>query len=47
VVRVGDSHITLRKPNNRNVQLGIAILDFTPLGKEDKKSIFDVKIMKK
>ncbi len=47
VVRVGDSHITLRKPNNRNVQLGIAILDFTPSGKEDKKSVFDVKVMKK
>ncbi len=47
VVRVGDDHITLRKPNNRNVQLGIAILDFTLAGKEDKKSVFNVKVMRK
>jgi predicted DNA-binding protein with PD1-like motif len=47
VVRVGDDHITLRKPDNRNVQLGIAILDFTFVDKEDKKSVFNVKVVRK
>jgi predicted DNA-binding protein with PD1-like motif len=47
VVRVGDDHITLRKPNDRNVQLGIAILDFALAGKEDKKSVFNVKVVRK
>ena len=47
VVRVGDDHITLRKPDNRNVQLGIAILDFTFVDKEDKKSVFNVKVTRR
>ena len=47
VVRITDAHITLRKPNNRNVQLGLPILDFAFLEKEDDKSVFNVNVIRK
>lgn len=46
VVRVGDEHISLRKPDGRVVQLGLSILDFTATGAEDGKVVYDVKVGK-
>jgi predicted DNA-binding protein with PD1-like motif len=44
VIRLGDEHITLQKPDKRTVQLGIAILDFARAGKEGKQSVFQVSV---
>ncbi len=44
VVRVGDDHVTLRKPDRRNVQLGLAIVTFTRDGEEEGKPVYSVKI---
>ncbi|MBW2276677.1 MAG: hypothetical protein JRF63_04240 [Deltaproteobacteria bacterium] len=46
VVRMGDEHISLRKPDGRVVQLGLSILDFSAIGAEDSKVVYDVKIRK-
>ncbi len=47
VTRIGDDHITLRKPDGRNVQLGLQILRFTHQGKKDGKDIFQVEVNRK
>ncbi len=47
VARIGDDHITLRKPDGRNVQLGLPILRFTSEGKEGKKGVFRVEVRTK
>ncbi|MDJ0761407.1 MAG: hypothetical protein QNJ97_00340 [Myxococcota bacterium] len=47
VIRVGDDHITLRKPDGRNVQLGLAILKFVKEGTEDNHTIFRVEVRSK
>ena len=45
VIRVGDSHITLRKPDSRNVQLGLAILNFyREEDDDDGKAVFSVSV---
>ncbi len=44
VVRLGDDHITLRKPDRRNVQLGLPILRFFREGEEDGHTVFRVEI---
>ncbi len=47
VIRVGDEHITLRKPDRRNVQLGLSILEFSKEGEEDKHTVFSVRVKPK
>ncbi len=47
VSRIDDDHITLRKPDGRNVQLGLAILRFVSLGKVKGKDAFRVEIGKR
>jgi hypothetical protein len=42
VVRLDDEHISLRKPDGRVVQLGLAILKFDPRGELEGKPVFDV-----
>lgn len=44
VVRMDDEHISLRKPDGRVVQLGLAILEFTAAGEDQGKSIYDVAV---
>lgn len=44
VIRVDDEHITLRKPDGRTVQLGLAILKFTPAPATDGVSTYDVQV---
>ena len=47
VVSVDDEHITLRKPNRRNVQLGMPVLRFIPKDEEDGRRVFDIEIRSK
>ncbi|MCP4676869.1 MAG: hypothetical protein GY854_15410 [Deltaproteobacteria bacterium] len=44
VVRVGDDHVTLRKPDRRNVQLGLAIVKFIRDGEEEGKPVYSIQI---
>lgn len=44
VSRIGDTHLTLRKPDGRNVQLGLPILKFIRTGTEGKKNVFEVEV---
>jgi hypothetical protein len=44
VSRIDDDHITLRKPDGRNVQLGLQILVFTRVGHKEGKDVFDVQV---
>lgn len=45
VTRVGDSHITLRKPDSRNVQLGLSILKFKRENEDDEgRAVFSVTV---
>lgn len=44
VAMIGDEHITLRKPDGRNVQLGLQILNFKRVGHRDGKDVFDVQV---
>jgi hypothetical protein len=47
VTRIDDDHITLRKPDGRNVQLGLTILRFVSMGKLKGKDAFRVEIGKR
>ncbi len=47
VTRIDDDHITLRKPDGRNVQLGLTVLRFFSTGKHDGKNTFRVEIGKR
>jgi hypothetical protein len=47
VTRIDDDHITLRKPDGRNVQLGLQILSFSYDGERGGKSVFHVKVSKR
>lgn len=47
VSRIDDDHITLRKPDGRNVPLGLTVLNFISMGKQDGKDVFRVKIGKR
>ncbi len=47
VSRIDDDHITLRKPDGRNVQLGLTVLRFVNVGKHKGKDAFQVKIDRK
>jgi len=44
VVRVDGEHISLRKPDRRVVQLGLAILVFEPAGEQDGKAAYNVAV---
>ncbi len=44
VVRVDSEHISLRKPDRRVVQLGLAILVFEPAGEHDGKAVYNVAV---
>ncbi len=44
VVRVDGEHISLRKPDRRVVQLGLAILVFEPAGEQDGKDVYNVAV---
>jgi predicted DNA-binding protein with PD1-like motif len=44
VSMISDDHITLRKPDGRNVQLGLQILNFKRVGHRDGKDVFDVQV---
>ena len=44
VVRVDGEHISLRKPDRRVVQLGLAILVFEPAGEHDGKTVYNVAV---
>lgn len=44
VVKVDDEHISLRKPEGRIVQLGLAILSFKRAGEVDGKTAYDVEV---
>jgi predicted DNA-binding protein with PD1-like motif len=46
VVRLDDEHISLRKPDGRVVQLGLAVLAFTPAGTQDGAEVYDVTVNK-
>jgi predicted DNA-binding protein with PD1-like motif len=46
VVRLDDEHISLRKPDGRVVQLGLAILEFTAAGEDEGKPVYDVAVRK-
>jgi len=46
VVRLDDEHISLRKPDGRVVQLGLAILRFTAAGDDEGKPVYDVVVRK-
>jgi predicted DNA-binding protein with PD1-like motif len=46
VVRIDDEHISLRKPDGRVVQLGLAILEFSSSGTADGKAVYDVAVKK-
>ena len=47
VTRIDDDHITLRKPNGRNIQLGLPVLRFVSLGERNGKALFKVEIGKR
>jgi predicted DNA-binding protein with PD1-like motif len=47
VVRVDDEHISLRKPDRRNVQLGLSILSFSRIGEEEGKQVYSVAVRPK
>jgi predicted DNA-binding protein with PD1-like motif len=47
VLRIGDDHITLRKPDRRVVQLGLAVLRFTRGTSPGKHSVFNVEVRPK
>lgn len=47
VSRIDDDHITLRKPDGRNVQLGLTVLRFVSLGKQKGKDAYRVQIGKR
>ncbi len=47
VTRIDDDHITLRKPDGRNVQLGILILRFSHAGERNGKDLFNVEVSPK
>ena len=44
VVRVDSEHISLRKPDRRVVQLGLAILVFEAAGEQDDKAVYNVAV---
>ena len=44
VTRISDDHITLRKPDGRNVQLGLLVLKFVHVGKQDKRDVYKVEV---
>lgn len=44
VVRMDDEHVSLRKPDGRVVQLGLAILEFTAAGEDQGHAIYDVAV---
>ncbi len=44
VVKVDGEHISLRKPDRRVVQLGLAILVFEPAGEQDGKAAYNVAV---
>jgi predicted DNA-binding protein with PD1-like motif len=46
VVRLDDEHISLRKPDGRVVQLGLAILEFSAAGEDEGKPVYDVAVRK-
>lgn len=47
VTRITDDHITLQKPDSRNVQLGLPILRFRREGRDGKKNVFRVDVKTK
>ena len=47
VSRIDDDHITLRKPDGRNVQLGLTVLRFFRVSEQKGKSTFRVEIGKR
>ena len=47
VTRIDDDHITLRKPDGRNIQLGLPVLRFVSLGKRNGKQLYKVQIGKR
>ena len=47
VTRMDDDHITLRKPNGRNIQLGLPVLRFVSIGERNGKKAFRVEIGKR
>jgi hypothetical protein len=47
VTRIGDDHVTLRKPDGRHVQLGLPILRFTTVGEQEGKTVYSVKVRAK
>jgi len=44
VTRVSDDHITLRKPDGRQIELGMTVLRFTREGEEGKRAVFGVEV---
>lgn len=44
VVRLDDDHISLRKPDGRVVQLGLAVLEFTAADREGDKAVYEVSV---
>ncbi|MFO8073463.1 MAG: hypothetical protein R6V85_16485 [Polyangia bacterium] len=47
VIRMDDEHITLRKPDGKSVQLGLAVLRFSEAGREGKATVFDVEVRRR
>lgn len=47
VTRITDDHITLRKPDGRNVQLGLSILSFALEGRRDGRDAYRVAVRSK
>jgi predicted DNA-binding protein with PD1-like motif len=47
VMKMDDEHITLRKPDGKSVQLGLAVLRFSEVGREGKATVFDVEVRRR
>jgi hypothetical protein len=47
VLRMGDDHITLRKPDKRSVPLGLTVLKFVKTGDESGRAVFRVEVRPK
>ena len=47
VTRIGDDHVTLRKPDGRHVQLGLPILRFTETGEQNGRAVYRVEVQTK
>lgn len=44
VVKLGDDHIALQKPDGRIVQLGLRILSFSPFEKDGNRTLWNVSV---